>query len=189
MSPSTLPAMVSSPKYIFFTDFDGTITQSDSNDFLTDTIGFGQEKRKQGNQDVLNDRMSFRDSFKGMMDSVTTPYNECKEILLKNIKLDPGFKEFYDWAKSVNMPVVVLSSGMQPFIHALLQHLVGKEADDIQIISNDVRVREGKSSIDEVGGWEITFHDESHFGEFSPRRTGCNATTREANFHKDTTSR
>ncbi|KAH7355039.1 HAD-like domain-containing protein [Rhexocercosporidium sp. MPI-PUGE-AT-0058] len=162
-STSTLPAMATSPKYIFFTDFDGTITQRDSNDFLTDNLGYGQALRKQGNQDVLHDRMSFRDSFQGMMDSVKTPYDQCIKTLLENIKLDVGFKQFFEWARQNNMPVVVLSSGMEPIIRALLTHLVGKEADEIQIVSNDVAPREGKS-INEEGGWQIVFHDDSHFG-------------------------
>ncbi|EKD21735.1 uncharacterized protein L3040_004957 [Drepanopeziza brunnea f. sp. 'multigermtubi'] len=162
-SSPTLPAMKTSPKYIFFTDFDGTITQSDSNDFLTDNLGYGQVLRKQGNQDVLNDKMSFRDSFQGMMDSVKTPYDKCIATLLENIKLDVGFKAFFEWARENNVPVVVLSSGMTPIIRALLTHLVGPEAEEIQIVSNDVTNREGKS-INEEGGWQIVFHDESHFG-------------------------
>ncbi|KAN0096489.1 HAD-like domain containing protein [Hyaloscypha variabilis] len=163
MGSYTLPAMQTNPNFIFFTDFDGTITLSDSNDFLTDNLGYGQKLRKQGNQDVLTDKMSFRDSFQGMMDSISTPYDQCIKILLENIKLDPHFKEFHDWCKQNNVPVVVLSSGMVPIIRALLVHLVGKEADDIQIVANDVAPREGKS-INEDGGWQIVFHDDSHFG-------------------------
>ncbi|KAH8808885.1 HAD-like domain-containing protein [Xylogone sp. PMI_703] len=158
-----LPAMRTSPKVIFFTDFDGTITMSDSNDFMTDNIGFGTELRKQGNADVLHDRKSFRDSFKEMMDSITTPYNECIDLLKANIKLDPHFKEFYEWAKSENIPVVVLSSGMAPIIRALLVHYLGDAADEIEIVSNDVEPRHGKG-INEKGGWQIVFHDNSHFG-------------------------
>lgn len=163
MGSCTLPAMQTNPQFIFFTDFDGTITQSDSNDFLTDNLGYGQELRKQGNQDVLMDKMSFRDSFQSMMDSVKTPYDQCIKTLLENIKLDPHFKEFHDWCRQNNVPVVVLSSGMEPIIRALLVHLVGKEADDIQIVANNVAPREGKS-INEQGGWQIMFHDDSHFG-------------------------
>lgn len=155
--------MKTSPKFIFFTDFDGTITQRDSNDFLTDNLGYGQKLRKQGNQDVLHDKMTFRDSFQGMMDSVKTPYDQCIKTLLENIQLDPGFADFFSWAQCVNMPVVVLSSGMHPIIHALLKHLVGPSAENIQIISNDVAPREGKT-INEEGGWQIMFHDDSHFG-------------------------
>jgi 2,3-diketo-5-methylthio-1-phosphopentane phosphatase len=159
MGSYTLPAMQTNPKFIFFTDFDGTITQSDSNDFLTDNLGYGQKLRKQGNQDVLMDKMSFRDSFQGMMESVKTPYDQCIKTLLENIKLDPHFKEFHDWCRQNNVPVVVLSSGMEPIIRALLVHLVGKEADDIQIVANNVAPRDGKS-INEEGGWQIVFHDD-----------------------------
>jgi 2,3-diketo-5-methylthio-1-phosphopentane phosphatase len=159
MSPSTLPAMTTNPRFIFFTDFDGTITTRDSNDFLTDNLGYGQVKRKQGNADVLHDRMSFRDSFRDMMDSIKTPYDQCIKTLVENIKLDPYFKEFYDWARANNVPVVVLSGGMVPIIRALLVHLVGEEAEEIQIVSNDVASRGGKD-INEEGGWQIIFHDD-----------------------------
>jgi len=87
---SDLPALKTNPKYIFFTDFDGTITLQDSNDFMT--VGFGAALRKKGNDDVLLGKRDFRDSFQEMMDSISTPYNQCIEMLLKNIQLDPGFK-------------------------------------------------------------------------------------------------
>lgn len=104
-----------------------------------------------------------RDSFKEMMDSVTTPYPECIQYLCDNIKLDPYFKGFYSWSRENNVPVIVLSSGMVPIIRALLVHLVGPDADDIEIIANDVQDRPGKKQ-DQKGGWEIKFHDDSHFG-------------------------
>jgi 2,3-diketo-5-methylthio-1-phosphopentane phosphatase len=159
MGSYMLPAMKTNPRFIFFTDFDGTITQADSNDFLTDNLGYGQKLRKQGNQDVLDGKISFRDSFQGMMDSVKTPYDQCINTLLQNIKLDPHFKEFYDWSRQNNVPIVVLSSGMVPIIRALLVHLVGKEVEDIQIVSNNVVPRNGKN-INEEGGWKIVFHDD-----------------------------
>ena len=95
------------------------------------------------------------------MDSVKTPYDKCIQTLVENIQLDPYFKEFYDWARTANMPVIVLSSGMVPIIRALLIHLLGPEAEEIQIVSNDVAPRDGKS-INEEGGWKIIFHDERY---------------------------
>ncbi|CCG82585.1 Uncharacterized phosphatase C823.14 [Taphrina deformans PYCC 5710] len=143
--------------FIVFSDFDGTITLQDSNDYLTDNIGFGKERRVHLNQEVLHDRMSFRDSFDEMLKSVTTPFPECVQLLLDNISLDPGFATFYAWCLSKDIPVVVLSSGMQPIIRALLTKLIGPTADKIDIISNDVDIHED-------GSWDIVFHDESHFG-------------------------
>lgn len=158
MAPNDTPALATNPKFIFFTDFDGTVTTADSNDYMTDNLGFGVERRRTLNEEVLFGRMHFADSFVEMLDSVTTPFNECIDILLKEIELDPGFKEFYDWAQENNVPIVILSGGMQPIIRALLDKLLGT-GWDIQIVSNEVVAREGKT-LNEKGGWRIDFHDD-----------------------------
>ncbi|KAF2423563.1 hypothetical protein EJ08DRAFT_595921 [Tothia fuscella] len=166
---SELAAMETNPKFIFFTDFDGTITLQDSNDYMTDNIGYGAAKRKLGNKDTLEGKIAFRDSFKEMMDSISTPFSGCIQLLVDNITLDPYFTEFLSYAKAKNMPVVVLSGGMEAVIKALFTKLVGEElSKDIYVIGNDVAVREGKR-IEDVGGWEIKFHDESGFGHDKSR--------------------
>lgn len=93
------------------------------------------------------------------MDSVTTPYPECIEYLVKNIKLDPGFNEYLNWALANDIPTVIVSSGMEPIIRAILKHLVGENAEKLDIVSNHVQARPGKS-IDQEGGWEIVYHDD-----------------------------
>ena len=103
-----------------------------------------------------------------MIDSINTPFPECKRILFKEIKLDPHFAEFYDWARSNNVPVVVLSSGMIPIIRALLEHLLGPEANEIQVVANEMVDRAPKTR-DQPGGWNIKFHDESGFGHDKSR--------------------
>ncbi|KAI0596310.1 HAD-like domain-containing protein [Biscogniauxia sp. FL1348] len=159
-SSNSLPALRTQPKAIFFTDFDGTITLQDSNDWMTDNLGFGTELRKKGNADVLFGRRSFRDSFQDMLDSVKTPFDQCIAHLLKNIQLDPCFRDFFQWCRANNIPVVVLSGGMKPIIRALLAHLLGeKEVEEMQIVSNDVKARPGMS-INEEGGWDIEYHDD-----------------------------
>ncbi|KAI4214989.1 MAG: hypothetical protein LQ351_002705 [Letrouitia transgressa] len=62
-----------------------------------------------------------------------------------------------------SVPVIVLSSGMTPIIRALLVHLVGPEANEIEIISNEVADKPGKSK-EQEDGWELKFHDNSGFG-------------------------
>ena len=159
-TPAQLPAMATSPKHIFFTDFDGTITSRDSNDYMTDNLGFGQPTRLGLNRQVLANEITFRSAFKQMLDSIPTPFDKCTSILLDNIVLDPGFRAFYDWAKANNIPIVILSGGMTPIIRALLDKLLGEDSSWMQIISNDVGARAGKS-INEENGWEIVFHDET----------------------------
>ncbi|CAD0111081.1 unnamed protein product [Aureobasidium uvarum] len=167
----SLPAMKTNPKFIFFTDFDGTITLFDS-EYLslvtspsaaTDNVGFGYEKRREGNMNVLNGTESFRDSFKRMMDSVKMPYDECIKYVSENVKLDPGFNDYLQWAIKNNIPTVVLSSGMEPIIRAILEKLVGENAKYIDVICNNIQARPGKQ-VNEEGGWELVYHDDSHFG-------------------------
>lgn len=104
-----------------------------------------------------------RDAFWNMLDSVKTPFNECIDLLLKTVKLDPYFVEFYEWAKANNVPIVVLSSGMIPVISALLEKLLGGKPDHLHVVANDVQSRDGKD-INTEGGWMIKYHDDSHFG-------------------------
>lgn len=95
-----------------------------------------------------------------MMDSVTRPFPECVDYLVKNIKLDPHFNEYFQWALKNNIPTVILSSGMEPVIRAILKNLVGPDSDKIDIVCNQAVPREGKS-IDQEGGWRIEYHDDS----------------------------
>lgn len=142
-----------------FTDWDGTVTLQDSNDYLTETIGFGRPKRLEVNDRILNGTTTFRDGFQEMLDSVTTPMDECIDILLKNIDLDPGFTKFYHWCEANKIPVVVVSSGMKPIITALLKKLVGEEAvGNIEILSNDVKINADDNT------WDIVYRDDSDFG-------------------------
>ncbi|GMM53354.1 putative phosphoric monoester hydrolase [Starmerella bacillaris] len=145
-------------KAILFTDFDGTITKQDSNDFLTDNYGMGYEKRRALNKQVISGEKTFREIFKEMMDSIKLPFKKCVDLVLENIELDPGFNDFYTWSLENNVPVIVLSSGMEPIIRALLTKLVGESAQSIKIVSNNVKLE------DEGNSWEIVYHDDSDFG-------------------------
>ncbi|OAA66783.1 HAD-like domain protein [Niveomyces insectorum RCEF 264] len=161
------PAMATNPRFIFFTDFDGTITLQDTNDHMTDTLGFGPELRAKGNADVLHGRRHFRDSFREMLDSIqTTPFTECLALLKRDIAIDPHFQAFFDWAERANVPIVVLSGGMEPIVRGLLSHWLGAEAvaRRLQIVSNGVAARPGKRLYEDAGGWQIVYHDDSTFG-------------------------
>ncbi|KAJ9363375.1 hypothetical protein DTO280E4_2783 [Paecilomyces variotii] len=160
---SDLPYIKTNPKIIFFTDFDGTITIEDSNDYLSDNLGIRVEKRRELNMAVIDGRMTFRDMFRQMLESINTPFDECIQILKTHMKLDPGFKAFYEWAKEHNVPIVILSSGMIPIIKALIEVMLGPETDNITIVANEVESRNGKD-INSEGGWQIKYHDDSPFG-------------------------
>lgn len=148
---------------VVFTDWDGTVTLQDSNDYMTDHYGFGGAERKRLGKLMLEEKLSFRDGFDVMLKSISAnghSLDECIELLLANIKLDPGFRGFYEWCKSHSIPLYVISSGMQPVIEALLAKLVGTDAADyIEIISNGVKIDPNDPT-----KWEIVYRDSTPFG-------------------------
>ncbi|KAI0715913.1 HAD-like domain-containing protein [Cerioporus squamosus] len=161
---STLPypPIHKDKKFVVLSDWDGTITTRDSNDYMTDELGFGPEKRRQGNLDILSGKVTFRDAFREMLESVSAnghSFEFCKEELKQNIKLDPGFKDFYQYCKTHDIPVVIISSGMAPIIRAVLSKLIGEEdSKDIEIVANDVDIHED-------GTWSIKYrHPTSGYG-------------------------
>lgn len=148
------------PKAVVFTDFDGTVTLQDSNDYLTENLGFGRPRRLEINDDILDSKLTFRDGFREMLQSIPQAFPDCVDYLLQHIELDPGFVTFFHWCEAQGIPVVVVLSGMKPIIYALLKKLVGDDAvKNIEIISNDVRM------VPDALEWEIVFKDpESGFG-------------------------
>ncbi|KXN80875.1 Pdp3-interacting factor 1 [Leucoagaricus sp. SymC.cos] len=178
-STLSYPPVHEDKKFVILSDWDGTITTYDSNDYMTHHLGFGEEKCREGNLEILAGKVTFRDAFREMLQSVTKnghTFEECRQVLHDNIKLDPGFKEFYAWCKTVDIPVIIVSrqvgivvvyayrshicqnSGMAPLIRAVLSNLLGKEANEIEIIANDVTVEPN-------GQWEIKYrHPSSGFG-------------------------
>ncbi|KAJ9643707.1 uncharacterized protein PV06_09110 [Exophiala oligosperma] len=160
--PETLNAK---PRVIFFTDFDGTITLQDTNDYITDNYGMGKAERRQLFHAVIDNTDTFRNTFQKMLDSWKMPFPEILKILTDNITLDPHFKDFMVWARSHDVPVIVLSSGMIPIIETLLRHLLGEELmRDIEVVANETQLRAPGNSLDRGDGWTIKFHDDSGFG-------------------------
>jgi len=161
--PETLNAK---PRVIFFTDFDGTITLQDTNDFITDNYGMGKAARRELFHAVINETDTFLNTFQQMLDSWKMPFPEVLSILRENITLDPHFRDFMVWARANDVPVIVLSSGMVPVLQTLLDHLLGEELmSDIEIVANGVQLREPGNSLDKPDGWTIKFlHEDSGFG-------------------------
>lgn len=166
-SPLSEPVIHHGKKFIVLSDWDGTITTQDSNDFVTDTFGMGRSDRVLLNQRIRKGEDNFRDGFRKMIVSVnengkeegkvTHTFEFCKNAVAENIKVDDTFKGFYEFCEMNDIPVVIVSSGMEPIIRAVLNKYLAS-LDGIQIISNEVKTYDD-------GSWDIQYrHPESGFG-------------------------
>lgn len=100
-----------------------------------------------------------------MLESWQLSFPDCIRILCANITLDPHFARFYEWSVAQGVPVIVLSSGMEPIIRALLQHLLGEEEGArIEIVANQPTPKPPLNDLNIQGGWTIEYHDDSGFG-------------------------
>lgn len=152
---------IKNAKHIVFSDFDGTITLQDSNDYLTDNYGMGLAQRQILNDLILRGELSFRDGFQQMLESVLPQFHKCIEILNKNIELDSGFKNFYDYCVANGILIIIVSSGMKPIIKDLLNLLLPE--NNLEIISNDVDIQENPA-VNTEKNWNIIYRDSTPFG-------------------------
>ena len=101
-----------------------------------------------------------RFAFSDMMSSVNASLCACIEYLKMKMKLDPYFVHFYRWAQGNNIPIVILSSGLEPIIRAVLDHLLGHSTKNtLHIVANGVESRDGKD-INTIKGWQIQYRDQ-----------------------------
>lgn len=166
MSVLPYPPLKTGSPFVVLSDWDGTITDRDSNDLLTDNLGYGYAERRKLNERILDGSLTFRDAFHDMLKSVSDAghsFSECQEYLRANIKLDPGFKDFFTWCRANKVPVIIISSGMEPIIRAVLTNLLTpEEVAEIDIVANGVKFLDEEQKGTK---WEIVYrHPESGFG-------------------------
>ena len=107
-----------------------------------------------------------REAFVEQMHSIDSTLEECAAYQCMHSDLDAGFAEFYEWAKACDIPVIVLSAGLQPLIRALIARLLGPEvAAEIEIISNEaVAWKDPDQSTRR--DWQVKLHDNTEYGMY-----------------------
>jgi 2-hydroxy-3-keto-5-methylthiopentenyl-1-phosphate phosphatase len=110
-------------KPIIFCDFDGTITNSDNIIAIMKKFAPpGWEELKDG---VLQQKISIS---KGVGQMFSLLDSRLKEDIIQYVKdtagIRPGFKEFVEFTKQVNIPLYIVSGGMDFFIEPLLKDIL-----------------------------------------------------------------
>jgi len=131
-------------KLKIFTDFDGTVTLFDvwmeiGDIFIRDKDTWTQTIRKFENQEICT-RECFIKECELMVDFDLDTFDK----VIARQRLDPKFPDFYEYCKSNNFPITILSEGMDYYISGVLK----KYGLDIPFYSNRIIISEDKKSFE-----------------------------------------
>lgn len=111
---------------IIFCDFDGTITNSDN--IIAIMKEFAPVEWDSIKNQVLSQEISIKNGVGRMFELL--PSNKKEEItdyIVKHAEIRDGFKEFVTYTKEEEIPLYIVSGGIDFFVEPLLQGLVSKE--------------------------------------------------------------
>ncbi|WP_456381857.1 MtnX-like HAD-IB family phosphatase [Persephonella sp.] len=129
--------------WIFFSDFDGTITQQD----VIGTImeNFAPPEWKDIYTGLMEGKIDIDVGIRMMFNLIPAEKLESiKEFVLDGIKIREGFGELLDYLREKDIPFVILSGGLDFYIYLLMEPYLDKIH---RIHSNRLIVREGKLDV------------------------------------------
>lgn len=102
-----------------FSDFDGTITRTDTLVFLLDN--FGAPNWWDIEMRLMRGELNEREALRMEIDSLRIDWDTAMQALYDNIDIDPGFPNYLKWIQSKEIPFMVLSGGFEEISGALLR--------------------------------------------------------------------
>jgi 2-hydroxy-3-keto-5-methylthiopentenyl-1-phosphate phosphatase len=142
-----------------FSDFDGTITETDTLVFLATRLGGGAQMVEAIGRLISEGNLSLRDGIAAEMRSIRKPFAEAERLLREEIRIDPGFAPLARWLGEKKIPLTVLSAGFHQIIDLFISR---DEFPDLEILANNLRPNE------EIG-WQCEFRDGTDWGHDKAR--------------------
>ncbi len=121
-----------------FVDFDGTITKEDTGDAVFSKFGHNETVQKVIDE-LLNDRISARDCWLRLCESVDyIDKNELDNFILK-IEIDKTFHSFVDYCDKHKIKLLILSDGFDYYINLILKR---ENLNHLRVYSNKLMINE-----------------------------------------------
>jgi HAD superfamily phosphoserine phosphatase-like hydrolase len=135
------------PRIAIFSDFNGTITDRDTLTALLEFYGHREclQQIEEAHQEGL---LSLRERIAAEARVLTCTLAEADARLLSLATVDPSFILFHRYCQLSNIPLTIVSSGIEPLITRMLQR---NGADKMRVFANGVDPR--------PDGWRVTFRD------------------------------
>ncbi|MCR1899530.1 MtnX-like HAD-IB family phosphatase [Irregularibacter muris] len=119
-------------KRIYLVDFDGTITQKDTNDAMADT--FAPKEWREIDDKWNRGEIPTKDAMEQILSMVAATEDELDEFFT-SLPIDPGFKDFVQWVEKRRESIYIISDGIDFSIKRILkQHGL----EDIPFFSNKI---------------------------------------------------
>ncbi|MDZ5470536.1 2-hydroxy-3-keto-5-methylthiopentenyl-1-phosphate phosphatase [Bacillus sp. 31A1R] len=107
-------------KLAVFCDFDGTITEKDN--IIAIMKQFAPPEWETLKDDILSERISIREGVGKMFALLPSSMKEeINTFANEQAKIRAGFKEFVDFLKEEEIPLYIVSGGIDFFVHSILE--------------------------------------------------------------------
>ncbi len=137
-----------------FSDFDGTITETDTLVFLATHLGGGQRMVEAIGRLIGEGELSLRDGIAAEMRSIRKPFVEAERLLREQVRIEAGFAPLARWCGEKKIPLTVLSAGFHQIIDLFISR---DEFPHLEILANQIYPNE------EIG-WQCQFRDGTDWG-------------------------
>ena len=132
-----------SKKFIIFSDFDGTITNTDILDMIITNV-YSYEKYKVAELNLLNGKLKYENYLFDMFSNIQYDISNISDKYI-----DENFNEFYKYISDCGIEFYIVSSGFKKIINHLLPYV-----QDSIIYANDINY--------DNGNWQVKLHDEQN---------------------------
>jgi 2-hydroxy-3-keto-5-methylthiopentenyl-1-phosphate phosphatase len=139
-------------KYHIFVDFDGTITKTDTLEYLLDT--FGDENWREIEERIGRGEIGEIEGLRREFTKVKATRKEALIALDKVVKIDDGFPDFCHWSREKKIPLTILSGGFRFIIEYFL---IKFGLSGLEYFSNEAVVLAEGWKIIPYGGWGECF--------------------------------
>ncbi len=127
-------------EWIIICDFDGTITTKDVSDQILENLATGNWKALADRADA--GEISMNECIVRQFEML--PANPEKWIrIAEQIPLRHGLKEFLEWSRKVDLPLICISAGLKPII----RHYQKKHGWSFPIIAPEIQFIEGSVKV------------------------------------------
>src|SRR5262245_45080888 len=137
-----------------FSDFDGTITETDTLVFLATNMGGGPRMVEAIGRLIGEGKLSLREGIAAEMRSIRKPFIEAERLLREQVRIDAGFAPLAQWLGEKTIPLTILSAGFHQIIDLFISR---DEFPHLEILANQLRP-------DEEIGWQCQFRDATDWG-------------------------